>query len=673
MTEIGRKIEGLRKKIRHYDAAYYGRGESLIPDREYDELYARLKGLEERFPEFITPDSPTKRISSDLSVGFPKVKHHIPMMSIENTYDEAECTEWIARVRRLLPEEKIGFIGEIKVDGVAAALRYDRGSLAIGITRGDGKIGDDVTANFRAIRSIPLSVDYTGPFEVRGEAYMTFTNFQRLNETIVESGQTAMQNPRNTTAGTIKLLDPKIVASRQLSFVAHYLLSPLHKNSHLENLEFLKGLGFPTVVHSPVLQTPEEVLAFCRMWGDKRHELAFPADGVVIKVNGLGQQERLGSTAKAPRWVIAYKYQPESALTKVLAIDAQVGRTGVVTPVARMEPVLLAGTTIRNATLHNYDEVQRLDIRVGDVVEIEKGGEIIPKVVKVLSDKRAASSAPLCNPDTCPSCGSKLGKLKEEVALRCFNASCPAQMRGALMHFVSRTAMNIEGVGPALIEQLITTGQLACAADLYTLSFEQLLGLGRMGEKSAKNILTAIETSKKNTLDKLLNAIGVRMVGAQTARVLAQEISDVRDLFTKPAAELETIDSVGPLVAESIRMYFDREENRELIRRLCNLGLNCAGMPRPKAVGAVARKTFVLTGGLSRFTREEAREAIEIRGGAVSSSVGKKTDFVIAGESPGSKIDKARTLGITVLNEDQFIGLLHETEDAPPFYPDKSN
>jgi len=666
MTETGREIEGLRNQIRGYDAAYYGRGESLISDREYDELYARLKSLEEQFPELLTPDSPTNRIASELSAGFLKVKHDIPMMSIENTYDEADCTEWIARVRRLLPEEKIGFIGEIKVDGVAAALRYDRGSLAVGITRGDGMVGDDVTANFRAIRSIPLSVDYIGPFEVRGEVYMTFTSFQRLNETIVESGQTAMQNPRNTTAGTIKLLDPKIVAGRQLSFAAHYLLSPAHKKSHAENLGFLKGLGFPTVVHSPVLFTSEDVLSFCRLWGDKRHELAFPADGVVIKVDGIAHQERLGATAKAPRWVIAYKYRPESALTKVLAIDAQVGRTGVVTPVARMEPVLLAGTTIRSATLHNYDEVHRLDIRIGDVVEIEKGGEIIPKVVKVLTDKRAPSSLPLSNPDACPSCGSKLGKLKEEVALRCFNASCPAQMRGALTHFVSRTAMNIEGVGPALIEQLITTGVVASAADLYTLSFEQLIGLERMGEKSAKNILTAIEASKKNGLDKLLNAIGIRMVGAQTARVLAQEISDVRELFTKPAAELETIDSVGPLVAESIRMYFDREENRELIRRLCDCGLNCAGMPKPKAVGAVAHKTFVLTGGLSRFTREEAREAIEIRGGAVSSSVGKKTDFVVAGENPGSKIDKARTLGIAIINEDRFIELLRETEDGPP-------
>ena len=666
MTETSRDIDELRNKIRRYDAAYYGRGESLISDREYDELYARLKSLEERFPELASPDSPTKRIASELSAGFPKVKHDIPMMSIENTYDEAECTEWISRVQRLLPEEKIGFIGEIKVDGVAAALRYNRGSLTVGITRGDGMVGDDVTANFRAIRSIPLRVDYTGPFEVRGEVYMTFTSFQRLNETIVESGQTAMQNPRNTTAGTIKLLDPNIVANRQLSFAAHYLLSPTHKKSHTENLEFLKGLGFPTVVHSPILFTSEDVLAFCRLWGDKRHELAFPADGVVIKVDGIKQQERLGSTAKAPRWVIAYKYQPESALTKVLAINAQVGRTGVVTPVARMEPVLLAGTTIRNATLHNYDEVHRLDIRVGDVVEIEKGGEIIPKIVKVLTDKRAAPSAPLGSPDTCPSCGSKLGKLKEEVALRCFNASCPAQMRGGLTHFVSRTAMNIEGVGPALIEQLIVSGLVASAADLYTLSFEQLLGLERMGEKSAKNILSAIEASKKNTLDKLLNAIGIRMVGAQTARVLAQEISDIRDLFTKPTAELETIDSVGPLVAESIRMYFDREENRELIRHLCDYGLNCAGMPKPKVMGAVALKTFVLTGGLSRFTREEAREAIEIRGGAVSSSVGKKTDFVVAGENPGSKIDKARALGITILNEDQFIELLRETEDGVP-------
>jgi DNA ligase (NAD+) len=585
------------------------------------------------------------------------------MMSIENTYEEAQCVDWVARVGRLLPGEKIGFIGEVKVDGVAAALRYDNGSFTMGITRGDGTTGDDVTANFRTIRSVPLSVDYRGPFEVRGEAYMTFAHFQRLNESIVESGQSAMQNPRNTTAGTIKLLDPKIVAGRQLSFAAHFLLSPRHAKSQAENLDFLAKLGFPTVVHSPVLETPEEVLAFCRLWGAKRHELAFPADGVVIKVDNLEQQARLGSTAKSPRWVIAYKYRPESALTKVLAIDAQVGRTGVITPVARLEPVLLAGSTIRNATLHNYEEVKRLDIRVGDLVEIEKGGEVIPKVVRVAVEKRQPVSAPFEPPFTCPSCGSKLGKLKEEVAIRCVSASCPAQRSAALTHFVSRPAMNIEGMGPAIIEQLIAADLIRDAADLFTVTYEQLVKLERMGDKSARNLLCAVSAAKKNTLDKLLNAIGIRMVGAQTAKALAMEVADIEDLFAMPSGQLEAIPSIGPLVAESIRMYFDRDENRVLIKRLRELGVNCKGMPKPREAGAISGKTFVLTGALSGFTREEARAAIEAKGGKVSSSVSKKTNYVVAGDVPGSKFDKAMALGVAVITEDQFKKLLAE---GPP-------
>jgi DNA ligase (NAD+) len=582
------------------------------------------------------------------------------MMSIENTYDEAECIDWVARVQRLLPGERTSFIGEIKVDGVAAALRYDNGLFTMGITRGDGTTGDEVTANFRTIRSIPLSVDYKGPFEVRGEAYMTFDHFQRLNEAIVESGQTAMQNPRNTTAGSIKLLDPKMVASRQLSFSAHFLLSPRHNKSHADNLEFLKGLGFSTVVHSPVLETTDEVLAFCRLWGQKRHELPFPADGVVIKVNDLEQQERLGSTAKCPRWVIAYKYQPESARTKVLAIDAQVGRTGVITPVARLEPVLLAGTTIRNATLHNYEEVNRLDIRIGDLVEIEKGGEVIPKVVRVVVEKRPPSSAAFEPPKACPSCGSRLGKLKEEVAIRCVSASCPAQRFAALTHFVSRPAMNIEGMGPAIIQQLIAADLIGNAADLFTLTYEQLVILERMGDKSARNLLNALGAAKKNSLDKLLNAIGIRMVGAQTAKALAMEVAGIEDLFDMSAARLEAIPSIGPLVAESILMYFDREENRVLIKRLRELGVNCKGMPKPREAGAVSGKSFVLTGALLGFTREEAQAAIEARGGKVSSSVSKKTNYVVAGDAPGSKLDKAKDLGVTVITEDQFIKLLGE-------------
>lgn len=661
MSDVGLHIEALRKKIRRYDAAYYGSGESLVSDKEYDELYARLVLLEKERPDLVTSDSPTQRVASDLTREFVKVKHRAAMMSIENTYAEADCLEWAARMQRLLPDEKISFVGELKVDGVAASLSYDKGVFMRGVTRGDGVFGDDVTANIRTIRSVPLFVDYKGPFEVRGEVYLTFKQFQKINDVMLENGQMPMQNPRNTTAGALKLLDPKLVALRRLSFAAHFLLSDRDSESHMHNLEFLERLGFPVVVHSDILRSSDDVLVFCRHWDQKRHTLAYPVDGVVIKVDSLKQHGRLGATAKCPRWVIAYKYRPETVQTTVTAIDAQVGRTGVITPVARLEPVLLAGTTIRNATLHNYDEVKRLDIRVGDVVEIEKGGEVIPKVVRVVVDKRLSSSRAFAPPHACPSCGSELGKLKEEVAIRCVSAVCPAQTFAALTHFVSRPAMNIEGLGPALIGQLIAAGLVKNAADLFALTYEQLIGLERMGDRSVRNLLGAIDAAKKNTLDKLLNAIGIRMVGAQTARALAMEVNTIEDLFSMPGAQLEAIPSIGPLVAESIRMYFDREGNRELIKRLREHGVNCCGMTRPKTVSAVSGKTFVLTGSLTGFSREEAQAAIEAKGGNVSSSVSKKIDYVVAGDAPGSKLEKARALGVAIITEDFFLKLLDES------------
>jgi DNA ligase (NAD+) len=543
---------------------------------------------------------------------------------------------------------------------VAVTLHYDKGAFIRGITRGDGAVGDDVTANLRTIRSIPLTVDDQGPLEIRGEVYMTFEHFRGLNEALVENGEKPMQNPRNTTAGTLKLLDPKQVAARRLDFAAYALLSDNHAESHLKNDEYLGTLGFPVVVHSSLLGSVDDIIAFCDTWEQKRHTLPFPADGVVVKVDAIGQQARLGATAKSPRWVIAYKYQPETAITRVLAIEAQVGRTGVITPVARLEPVLLAGTTIRNATLHNYDEVRRLDIRTGDFVEIEKGGEIIPKVNRVIAEKREESSRPFAPPHRCPSCGATLGRLKEEVALRCVSASCPAQAAASLFHFVSRGAMNIEGIGPALIEQLIASGLVKNAADLFTLTRERLAGLERMGEKSADNLLAAVQRAKASPLDRLLHGLGIRMVGAQTARALAREVSDIEELFDKPAAELESIPSIGPLVAESIRMYFDGTENRRLILRLKELGVNARGLPRSEPKTPISGKSFVLTGSLERHTRDEATRLIVGCGGTVSGSVGKKTHYVVAGENPGSKIEKARSLGITVLNEEAFESLIKE-------------
>ena len=658
MNQIQKKTEDLRNLIRRYDAAYYGRDESLVSDKEYDELYKELEKLEREHPEFGAADSPTKRVGNDLTKEFAKVPHAVPLMSIDNTYSETEVCGWVERCEKLLPGKKISFVGELKVDGVAASLSYEKGKLVRGATRGDGAVGDEVTSNIRTIRGIPLVVDCDESFEVRGEVYLTFENFRKLNDAIVEDGERPLQNPRNTASGTLKLLAPAEVARRNLSFAAHFLLSEEHASNHLDNLKFLQKLGFPVVVHSALLDSAGAVTGFCGEWEQKRHKLGYPADGVVIKVDALDQQRRLGATAKSPRWVIAYKYKPEAAVTRVEAIDAQVGRTGVITPVARLAPVFLAGTTIKNATLHNYEEIKRLGVRVYDYVEIEKGGEIIPKVVKVVMGKRPSSAKPFVPPATCPSCGSLLRRLEGEVALRCFSKSCGAQIAAALEHFVSRGAMNVESMGPALLQQLLDKMIVRTIADLYELTKDRLAALDRMGDKSAQNIINALEKSKSNPLDKLINGLGIRMVGAQSAKVLAAAVRDIADLFAMPADEVREsmgIKTEDARVAMSIRSFFDEEQNRTLVETLRGLGVNCRGGGGVKRwAGVLAGKTFVLTGTLEKYTREEAAAEIEKRGGRVSSSVSKKTDYVLAGAEPGSKLDNAKKLGVKVISEAEF-------------------
>jgi len=655
------RIKELYPLIRKYDAAYYGRGESLIPDKEYDELYHELVELETNLSNLVEPDSPTRRIGDDLTREFTKVEHSTPMMSIDNTYSEEELLEWIERTGKNIGTDDITFIGELKIDGVACAIRYVNGKLTQAITRGNGTIGDDITSNVRTIRSLPLIVEYQGSFEIRGEIYMTFENFQRLNESLTENGQQPMQNPRNTTAGTVKLLDPREVAKRRLSFATHFLLSESHIQNHSDNLTFLEQQGFPTVIHSEPLISAEKVIQFCNAWNEKRSTVAYPVDGVVIKVNNMQQQTSLGATAKSPRWIIAYKYQPETAETEVLSIDAQVGRTGVITPVARLQPVLLSGSTIRNATLHNYDEIARLDIQVGDIVEIEKSGEIIPKVIRVVSrDKRTADTS-FTPPDTCPSCQSSLIRIEGEVALRCINTSCPAQIFASLNHFVSREAMNIEGLGPAIIEQLIATNLVSTPADLFTLSVEPLADLERMGSKSATNALSAITNAKKNPLHRLIHGLGIRMIGAQSAKILASSVDDILDLAAMTLEELTELDTIGPNMAASVTLYFQQEKNRELINRLRAAGVNCHGEKALKSETPLplSGKTYVLTGSLERFARDQARECIETLGGKVSSSVSKKTTAVIAGTDPGSKYTKAQKLGIMIMDEPAFLDMLH--------------
>ncbi len=655
------RIDELRKRIRELDAAYYGRGESLVPDAEYDALYHDLAMLEKEHPEFDAADSPTKRIGSDLTKEFAKVRHRVPMMSIENTYSSGEVREWVERCRKLVPDGELTFVGELKVDGIASSLLYENGRLVQGVTRGDGVVGDDITQNVRTIRGIPLVVDDTAPFEVRGEVYMTFTNFRKLNDQLAEDGRPPMQNPRNTTAGTLKLLDSSEVSRRCLSFCAYYLLSEHESGTQAGNIVRLSRLGFPVVVHSSEFHTEAEILEFCEMWDKKRADLDFPVDGIVFKVNDLAKQRDLGATAKAPRWVIAYKYQPQTAITRVEGIEAGVGRTGVVTPVANLEPSFLAGTTIRHATLHNYDEIDRLGVRVGDYVEIEKGGEIIPKVVRVVIEKRPPGSIPFTPPANCPSCGAPLSRLQDEVALRCVNGSCPAQLFASLNHFVSRSCMNIQGMGSALLGQLLSAGRLRNVADLYSLTVEELAALERMGEKSAGNIVAAIEASKTAPLDRLIHGLGIRMIGAQAAKILAHNIGDLTDLCSMTEEQLSAMEGLGPVMAQSIQIYFEREQNRALIERLRGYGVALQGFTAGKESDyspLFKGKIFVLTGSLSAWTREEAASEIERHGGRVSASVSRKTDFVVAGADPGSKMEKAMALKVAVLDEASFAAML---------------
>jgi DNA ligase (NAD+) len=654
------ELESLRQRIRACDAAYYGRNESPISDQEYDGLLRKLGELEAQHPELITADSPTRRVGSDLADGFAKVPHSAPMMSIDNTYSSREVAEWIDRCRKLLPGEKLRFICELKVDGVAAAVRFTDGKLTIGITRGDGNTGDDITPNLRTIRSLPLSVVYVKPFEIRGEIFMRFENFNRLNEQLDEAGKKPMQNPRNTAAGTVKLLDPAEVARRGLTFVAHDCLSAEHQISHTANIEWLQSQGIPTVSHSAPLDSFESIISFIYEWETARRILPYPVDGIVIKVDSIDQRQRLGATARSPRWVIAYKYQPDQTKTRVESIDAQVGRTGVITPVARLAPVSLAGSTIRNATLHNYEEIARLDVRVGDIVAIEKGGEIIPKITAVILEKRPETAVPVTEPQNCPSCGAATIRLDEEVAIRCVNTGCPAKIFAAISHFVSRDAMDIEGFGPALILQLLQADLIRTPADLFTLSEAAIADLDGKGAKSAQNCMLALAKAKTHPLDRLIHGLGIRMVGSRSAKTLARAVSDIADLYAISTIDLQKLDGIGAAVAQSIRLFFERPENRAVIEELRKCGVNCRGLasaatgPQP-----LAGKTFVLTGTLERHTRQEAAAKLEALGAKVSESVSKKTDFVVAGAEAGSKLTKAQKLGVKVIDENEFENLVN--------------
>jgi DNA ligase (NAD+) len=655
----------LRQEVKRHRRLYYVDNAPEMTDAEYDALEADLRRLEEQYPDLRSPESPSVTVGGEPAPGLATVRHRVPMLSLENAYTETEVRDWEGRLRRALdlpaeaPQE---YVGELKIDGLSVSLLYERGKLAQGLTRGDGRMGEDVTANIRTVRSIPQRLSGApARLEVRGEVFFPLSEFRRLNEARQEAGLPAFANPRNAAAGSIRLLDPREAAQRPLDAFLYQIVEGAPRR-HWEALERLRAWRFPVNPHARRCAALEEAMEFCRTWQGRREELDYEIDGVVLKLDDLELQERAGATAKSPRWALAYKFPSQQATTRVRAIEVQVGRTGALTPVAILEPVELGGTTISRATLHNEEEVRRKDVRVDDTVVIEKGGEVIPKVVHVVLEKRPACSRPFQMPATCPVCGSEAFRPEGEAISRCTGASCPAKLREALLHFASRRALDIEGLGDALVDQLLARELVRDMAGLYHLDRDTLAGLERMGEKSADNLLRQIDKSRRLPLHRLLFGLGIRFVGERTAAQIARHLGHLDALAEAGEEPLMEVEDVGPRVAASVRAFFTQQSNRALLERLRSAGLNfeepSAGTP--PAAGPFAGKTFVLTGVLEGYTRQQAAALIEARGGKVTASVSRGTDFVLAGSDPGSKLDKARELGVTVLGERDFRRMLGE-------------
>lgn len=669
-AEARREIERLRAVIRRHDRKYYVENQPEISDPEYDRLYRSLKDLEERFPALITPDSPTQRVAGKPLEGFAVVRHRVPMLSLDNTYSADELREFDARARKLLSGEAVTYVAELKFDGVSVSLTYEKGRFVRGATRGDGERGDDITANLRTIRAIPLTLsapgaEGSGPrhrleiprvMEVRGEVYMPRASFERLNREKEKEGEPLFANPRNGAAGTLKQLDARIVARRNLSIFCYGVEAAEGRrfSTQHEALEFLLQAGFPVNPHFKRCGGIEEVIAYCAQWEGKRKGLGYDTDGMVVKVDDLAQQRRLGVTSKSPRYMIAYKFPAERATTRLEGIEVQVGRTGTLTPVAHLKPVFLAGTTVSRASLHNEDEIRRRDVRVGDWVLIEKAGEIIPQVVEVVKAKRTGREKTFRMPARCPACGAKVYRDEEEVAVRCGSLTCPAQLKERLIHFAQRTAMDIEGLGDALAAQLVDHGLVKDVGDLYGLAGERLLDLERMGEKSARNLLQGVEQSKGRGLARLLFGLGIRHVGSASAEALARHFGSLERIAGAGEEELTGVADVGPVVAASIRDFFRSPENRKVIEKLERAGVKLEE-DVPKLLSRRMRgEVVVFTGELSGLTRPEAEGLVRAHGGAVGSLVTRKTTLVVAGESPGSKYEKAKQLGVKIVDETAF-------------------
>ncbi|MFA3782510.1 NAD-dependent DNA ligase LigA [Melioribacteraceae bacterium 4301-Me] len=666
---VEERIEELREIIRQHDYNYHVLAQPTISDFEYDKLMQELIDLEKAHPHLITPDSPTQRVGSDLTKEFKPVQHTTPMLSLANTYNEDELYDFDRRVKEGLPaSEKIEYVCELKIDGVSVSLIYNDGKLAVAATRGDGITGEDITPNVKTIKSVPLSINKKilsaynlSNFEVRGEIYMEIEAFNKLNQERELLGERTFANPRNSTAGTIKLQDPKIVAKRPLKIFLYYLFSDeLKSNSQYENLQLMEKLGFPVNKNYKLCSNMKEVIEFCKAWEEKRDDLPYEIDGVVIKVNSLAQQKVLGTIAKSPRWAVAFKFKAKQITTKLKKVIWQVGRLGTLTPVAELEPVFLAGSTISRATLHNFDEIKRKDIREGDTVLIEKGGDVIPKVVSVIISKRSKDSKELLPPKFCPVCGSKLYRPEGEVAIYCENNLCPAQIRGRLLHFASRGAMDIEGLGEALINLFVDMNFLHSYSDIYNLKNRraELINIERLGEKSVDNLINAIEKSKEKSFEKVLFALGIRYVGAGAAKKIAEHFLSIDALMKATEEEIESIHEIGPSISKSIIRYFSEKKNRDEIEKLRQAGLKFEMEKPKKTLYKFAGKTFVLTGTLSSMTRDEAKDKIISLGGNVTSTVSKNTNYVVVGENPGSKLDKAQKLNVTILSEEEFLKML---------------
>ena len=691
--DVPRRIEQLRGEIRRHEYLYYGLDQPAIGDAEFDALMNELKALEKEHPELIHPDSPTQRVGGKPREGFVKLPHSSPMLSLDNAYTEQELRDWERRVHELTGLRDVEYVCELKMDGLSMALRYapggpspetsssvaPRSQLVLALTRGDGSTGEEVTVNARTIRSVPLSIPQAAlralslppQFEVRGEVIIPAAAFQRMNEERERRGLAKFANPRNAGAGAVRVLDPNITALRRLDFYAYFLLADgrIFGQQQWDNLEALAAAGFKVNPHRKLARNIDEVWAFIAHWEEKRASLPYEIDGIVVKLNRVALWAELGFVGKAPRWAIAYKYAARAGITRIEDILVQVGRTGKLTPVAALQPVPIGGTTVSRATLHNMDEIERLGVKIGDWVQVERGGDVIPKVVKVVEDgEHPRGHGHFSMPVTCPVCGGHVVRIEGEVDYRCVNANCPAKLREAILHFASRSVMNIEGMGDALVAQLVDRGLVQNIGDIYRLTKPDLLQLERMGDKSAQNVLDEIEASKKLPLERVIFALGIRFVGERTAQFLAQHFGSLDAVIAAATledretslAKLQEVEEVGPRIADSIREFFQEAKNRQLVEDLRQAGLIFAGTRKQRGT-KLAGKTFVLTGTLNRYTREQTKRMIEDAGGKVSASVSKKTDYVVAGADPGSKLDKARQLGVQVIDEGGMEELLSQT------------